>query len=68
MKKEPAIVIANAIVWGAVILATAHALRGTDLFGHVLPILGGGASASLMLVGTSVINKKKPHSSTRDTP
>ncbi len=44
-------VIANAIIWAAVILASSAILRDHGLFGEMLPILGGGAAASLIVVG-----------------
>lgn len=44
-------VIANAIIWAAVILASSAVLREHGLFGEMLPILGGGAAASLIVVG-----------------
>jgi hypothetical protein len=40
-----------AIIWAAVIFATAIALSGTTYFGRLVPILGGGAAASLILLG-----------------
>jgi hypothetical protein len=59
VNKEASIVIANAIIWGAVIVATASRLKGTDYFSDLLPILGGGAAASLLVVGMCAVKKKQ---------
>lgn len=58
MKKEPAIVLANAIIWGTVIIATSLRLKGTDMFPLIQHILGGGAAASLFVTSLCVIKKK----------
>ncbi len=44
-------IIAVAIVWAAVILATAIVLKGTSYWLRILPIVGGGAAATLILMG-----------------
>jgi hypothetical protein len=44
-------IIAVAIVWAAVILATSAVLEGTDYFSKLIPILGGGAAATLIILG-----------------
>lgn len=41
-------IIATAIIWATVIIATALTLKGTNHLTQLLPILGGGASASIM--------------------
>ena len=46
-----AVLIGNAIIWAAVVLATSFVLEGTGLMGKLIPILGGGAVASIILVG-----------------
>jgi hypothetical protein len=51
MRKEGAIIIANAIIWAAVILGSAVRLKGTGLFPDLLPIIAGGAAISNILVG-----------------
>ena len=56
MKKSAAaivgtIVIANACVWGFVILMSSHTLSGTGAYQEIQNILGGGAAASLLVVG-----------------
>ena len=45
------VVIAVAIIWAAVILASAHVLQGTGLMGTMIPILGGGAAGCIIVVG-----------------
>jgi hypothetical protein len=57
IKKGP-LIIANAIIWGAVIIATALALRGTEEKTQVLSIIGGGAAASLMVNGIGPSTKR----------
>ena len=54
--KKPAIVIgtiiiANACIWGFVILMSSHTLSGTGAYQDIQNILGGGAAASLLVVG-----------------
>lgn len=50
--------IANAIVWGGVIVATALVLRGTGYMDELIPILGGGAGASIVILGPGLLRKK----------
>ena len=59
MRREPLIAIANACIWGAVIIAAAVALKGTGAFERIQLILGG-AAASLIVVSSGVrrISKK----------
>ncbi len=59
MKKHAVIIIVNACIWGFVLIATARALKGTDGYEKIQTILGGGAAASLLVVGTGVIKKQK---------
>lgn len=49
-----AVVIGNAVVWAAVLLGSAVALQGTAAFPTVAPVLGGGAAASVLVVGAGV--------------
>ncbi len=58
MKKVGVIVITNAIVWGLVMIASALALKGTGAFKEIQHILGGGAAASLLVVGVG--GRRKP--------
>ena len=51
-------IIANAIVWGAVMIGIAFALRGTGLMNKVLPILGGGAGFSVIFLPILLTGKK----------
>lgn len=48
------LVFGNAVVWAAVVFGAAVALGGTDCFPRVAPLLGGGAAASVVLVGGGV--------------
>jgi len=57
MRKEAAVVIANAIIWGFVVIACARALEGTGAYKEIQPILGGGAAVSLLVVGVGMIRK-----------
>ena len=43
-------VIGVAIVWAAVIFASSVILRGTPYWGKLLPILGGGAIATIIVM------------------
>ena len=54
MKSSGVAIIALAIIWAAVIFASAVVLKGTPYFGKMLPILGGGAGASIVVVGGSL--------------
>ncbi|MFH1312350.1 MAG: hypothetical protein ABIJ00_03905 [Candidatus Eisenbacteria bacterium] len=58
MKNLGAAIIANAIIWGAVILGTAFKLKGTGLASDVTPILAGGAVVSNILLG-GLLGKRK---------
>ena len=51
-------IIGNAIIWGAVIVGIALALKGTGLMNKVLPILGGGAGFSVVLLPSLMVAKK----------
>jgi hypothetical protein len=46
-----ACILGNAIIWAAVILAAAVVLQGTDCMAKMIPILGGGAGASVVVLG-----------------
>lgn len=53
-------IIANAIVWGAVIVGTAFILKGSGLMPKLLPILGGGAAfCTVILPGALAGSIKK---------
>lgn len=49
MRCNPAVTIGTAIIWAAVILASAMILKDTPQWGQMLPILGGGAAASIII-------------------
>lgn len=57
-KRVGIIIIANAIVWGSVIIITSLVLRGTGLMSKLIPVLGGGASISLFLLGSIFLKEK----------
>jgi hypothetical protein len=59
MKKEAAVVLANAIVWGMVIIGCSLALKGTGAYKEIQMILAGGAIASMAVVSLIVIGKPK---------
>ena len=51
MKSYGSAIIGIAIVWAAVIFASAVVLKGTPFWGQMIPILGGGAAACILIVG-----------------
>ena len=44
-------VVSIAIIWAAVIVATAVVLAGTEYFSVLLPILGGGSAVTIAILG-----------------
>ena len=54
MNKSSVIILANAMIWAAVILASAIVLRDTGLFGRMIPMLIPGAGASTVIVGAGL--------------
>ena len=52
MKIAP-LIITNAIIWAAVLLACAMALQGTEAFHEIQAILAGGAVISMFVVAVS---------------
>ena len=58
-KRIGTFIIANAIVWGAVIIGVALVLRETGLMGRLIPILGGGAGFSVVILSSLLIEKKQ---------
>ena len=50
MKREPVVLIVNAVIWGSVMIASSLALKGTGAFQEIQLFLGGGAGFSLLLV------------------
>ena len=57
-KKVRAFIIGNAIVWGVVIIGVSLVIRGTGLMGKLLPILGGGAAFSEIILSSLLVGKK----------
>jgi hypothetical protein len=57
MSKIHSASIGNAVIWGAVIIAAAVLLRGTDQAGMMVVILGGAAGVSISIVSNAL--KKK---------
>ena len=58
MPKVGMIVIANAIIWGFVMIMCSITLKGTGAYQEIQLILGGGAAASLVVVGGLGVRKK----------
>ncbi len=58
MPRVGIIVIANACIWGFVMIACSMALKGTGAYQEIQLILGGGAAASLIVVGGLGVKKK----------
>ena len=51
--KKATLIITNAIIWAAVLLACAMALQGTEAFQDIQAILAGGAIVSMFAVYVS---------------
>jgi hypothetical protein len=51
LKKNRIAIIVTALIWAAVILAADISLEGTGYMGRLIPILGGGAAATIILLG-----------------
>lgn len=54
MKKIHPASLGNALIWAAVILASAVLLRGTEQAGMVVVILGGAAGVSISIVSSAL--------------
>jgi len=50
IKTIGALIIASAIIWGAVILGCSFALKGTDCYSSIQNILSGGVISHLILI------------------
>ena len=61
-----AVIIANAVIWGAVIIACSLALRGTGMYQKIQLYLWGGVILTNMLLGGEAARKKKAQK-TEDT-
>jgi hypothetical protein len=51
--KKVTLIITNAMIWAAVLLACAIALQGTGAFQEIQTILAGGAVVSMFAVAVS---------------
>ena len=51
MKKRRIAIIVTALIWALVILAVDIALKDTGYMARMIPILGGGAAATIILLG-----------------
>ena len=47
----PVVIIVNACIWGLAMLMSSRTLSGTGAYQEIQHILGGGAAASLLVVG-----------------
>ena len=50
MKREPIVLIVNAVIWGSVMIASSLALKDTGAFQEIQHFLGGGATFTLLLI------------------
>ena len=55
-------IIANAIVWAAVLLGSAIALSGVDARGAILSYIGGGAIISIIITSVAVAGAARTRS------
>ncbi len=56
MRKEPAILLANAVIWGVVMIGCSLKLKGMEgAFQEIQAILSGGAVGSLFILMVSVV-------------
>ncbi len=51
-------IIGIAIIWAAVIFASSVILKGSSYWGQMIPILGGGAAGSIIILGGTQRKKK----------
>ena len=51
--KKPTLIISNALIWAAVILACSIALQGTGAFQDIQAVLAGGAGVSMFALAVS---------------
>ena len=58
-KRAKAVNIGNAIIWAAVLIATALVVADTPgVFAKLLPVLGGGAGGSVIVLATLFAEEK----------
>jgi len=58
MKRSGCGSIGVAMIWAAVIFASAIILKGTEYFSQMFVILAGGAAGSLIVLGRSATTKE----------
>jgi len=51
MKRNRIAIIVTALIWAAVIFAADIAFKDTNCTRRLIPILGGGAAATIILLG-----------------
>ncbi len=51
--------LAAAIVWAAILVASAIILGGTPYFGQMLPILGGGAAFFVVILPAGIFRGER---------
>ena len=44
-------IVAIAVIWAGVMIASAFLLQGTEYFSELLLVLGGGAATTIILLG-----------------
>lgn len=69
IKTIGALIIASAIIWGAVIVGSAAALRGTECYDEIQNILFGGVVSHLILIWgpLGILFKKRKDSSSESS-
>ncbi len=65
MRSKGSLIIANALIWGALLVATSYVLKGTEYRDRMFAIIGAGLTASSLVVGTGG-NKEDPDAGTDD--
>ena len=60
-----AVILANAVIWGAVIIACSLALKGTGMYQEIQLYLWGGAIMTNLILGGTA--KKKKQDRTEDS-
>lgn len=54
MNQGDALILANAMIWAAVIAALALLMAGTEYLSQLIVVVGGGAAASVIVVGGGI--------------
>ncbi len=50
MNRQSILILTNLIIWVAVIVATSIVLHGTPYLAKMIPVVGGGAAVSLVVL------------------